>query len=321
MRPRKKNRHLPACVYLSHGKYFYVQKNKWIPLGRDLQGALSNYAAICGERNSGMAALIEEALPTITKNRSANTVSQYAGIAARLKDVFQEFQPKDVKPSDIAELKKAYSDKPSMGNRILSLIRLIFNYALEHRIVDFNPALGIKPHQENKRTRLITKDEFNLIHKHASPKLKLIMEVQAITGQRIGDVLKIKREDLLKDGISFVQQKTKNKIIVKWSEELNTAVSRASEVFGEGEYLFNNRLGHQTDYDTLKEMFRSAIRKSGVKDARPNDLRAMALTEAEGQGVDPTALAGHSTAATTKRYLRDRKARLVSPNIRQVLGK
>jgi integrase len=280
-------------------------------LGKDLQGALSKYASICGERPSGMAELIEEAIPTITKNRSANTVSQYVAIAARLKEVFQEFQPKDVKPSDIAELKKAYSDKPNMGNRILSLIRLIFNYALEHRIVDFNPALGIKPHQENKRTRLITKDEFNTIHKKASPKLKLIMQVQSLTGQRIGDVLKIKREDLLKEGISFVQEKTGRKLVVRWSEELNRAVLSASKVFGEGEYLFNNKLGNQTDYSTLKVMFQTAIKKSGVKDARPNDLRAMALTAAEGQGVDPTALAGHSTSATTKRYLRDRKAKLV----------
>lgn len=258
-----------------------------------------------------MARLIEEALPTITKGKSVNTVKQYQGIAGTLKDVFQEFHPKDVKPSDIAELKKAYSDKPNMGNRMLSLIRLIFSYALEHRIVDFNPALGIKPHPENKRTRLITSKEFSLIYKHASPKLKIIMDVQKLTGQRIGDVLKIKRTDLLKEGISFVQQKTGNKLIVGWSEDLNRAVLRASKVFGEGEYLFSNRNANQTDYSTLKTMFNEAVKKSGVKDARPNDLRAMALTEAEGQGVDPTALAGHSTAATTKRYLRDRKAKLV----------
>lgn len=286
-------------------------------MGADLQSALLAYSDIHGDSNTGMARLIEEALPTITKGKSDNTVKQYQGITAKLKDIFQEFNPKDVKPSDIAELKKAYSDKPNMGNRMLSLIRLIFGYALEHRIVDFNPALGIKPHPENKRTRLITPDEFKSIYKHASPKLKVIMDVQALTGQRIGDVLKIKREDLLKEGISFVQQKTGSKIIVQWSEELNTAVSRASEVFGRGEYLFSNKLGNQTDYDTLKVMFKTAVTKSGVKDARPNDLRAMALTEAEGQGVDPTALAGHATAATTRRYLRDRKARLVAPNIRQ----
>jgi len=280
-------------------------------LGKDLQTALHTYSHLHSDSNKGMAGLIEESLPTITKGKSDNTVKQYQGIAGTLKDVFQEFHPKDVKPSDIAELKKAYSDKPNMGNRMLSLIRLIFSYALEHRIVDFNPALGIKPHPENKRTRLITAEEFNQIYKKASPKLKLIMDVQKLTGQRIGDVLKIKREDLLKEGISFVQQKTGRKLVVRWSEDLNTAVSKASEVFGKGEYLFNNKNGNQTDYSTLKTMFNEAVKKTKVKDARPNDLRAMALTEAEGQGVDPTALAGHSTAATTKRYLRDRKAKLV----------
>lgn len=280
-------------------------------MGKDLQTALLAYSHLHGDSNSGMARLIEEALPTITKGKSDNTVKQYQGIAAKLKDIFQEFHPKDVKPSDIAELKKAYSDKPNMGNRMLSLIRLIFSYALEHRIVDFNPALGIKRHPESHRERLITDEEFNLIHQHASPRLKSIMEIQKLTGQRIGDVLKIKRSDLLKEGISFEQQKTGRKLIVKWSEELNTAVLRASKTFGEGVYLFTNKKGKATDYSTLKVMFWEATEKSGVKDARPNDLRAMALTEAEGQGVDPTALAGHATAATTRRYLRNRKPKLV----------
>ena len=100
-------------------------------------------------------------------------------------------------------------------------------------------------------------------------------------------------------------------MIVKCSEELNTEVFRSYAVFGKGDYLLKNNRGNQTDYSTLKVMFWEATEKSGVKDARPNDLRAMALTEAEGQGVDPTALAGHATAATTRRYLRDRKAKVV----------
>lgn len=311
MRPRKKNRHLPACVYLSHGKYFYVKKNKWQPLGSDLQTALRRYAEIHGDQPQGMTQLIESALPTIIRAKSANTRRQYESISAKLKDIFREFSPKDVKPSDIAELKKAYAEKPNMGNRMLSLLRLIFAYALEHQLVDYNPALGIKPHAESKRTRLIDAAEFDAIYSNASPRLQCIMEVQRLTGQRIGDVLAIRRDDLLEDGILFTQQKTGRKLIVKWSDDLRLAVASAGAVFGAGDYLFINKMGKATDYSTLKVMFRQAAEKAGVKDARPNDLRAMALTAADGQGVDPTALAGHATAATTRRYLRDRRPRLV----------
>ena len=29
MRPRKKDRHLPSCVFLKSGSYYYVKRNKW----------------------------------------------------------------------------------------------------------------------------------------------------------------------------------------------------------------------------------------------------------------------------------------------------
>lgn len=311
MRPRKKNRHLPACVFLSHGKYYYVKNNKWHPLGKDLTEALDAYANLVSPKTGGMVELIDKALPHILRRKSGNTVKQYVKIARRLKIIFAEFDPQQVRPSDIAEVKTAYSDKPNMGNRILSFTRMVFDFALEHRLVDYNPALGIKPHREEKRTRLITREEFNLIRQNASPRLQLIMDVQDLTGQRIGDVLKIKRSDLLSDGIGFTQQKTGAKITVKWSQALRECVIRASEVCGEGLYLFSNRNGKSPDYRTTHIQWTRACKKAGVKDARPNDLRAMSLTETDHQGKDATGLGGHTTKAMTKRYLRNRKPKLV----------
>jgi hypothetical protein len=48
-----------------------------------------------------------------------------------------------------------------------------------------------------------------------------------------------------------------------------------------------------------------------VKDARPNDGRAGSATATKAQGKNPTALLGHSNAAMTERYLRDRETPMV----------
>jgi len=56
-RPRKKDRHLPRCVYHKHGAYWLVRKGKWTKLASDLRGALAAYASIFEAPKGGMAEL------------------------------------------------------------------------------------------------------------------------------------------------------------------------------------------------------------------------------------------------------------------------
>ena len=72
-----------------------------------------------------------------------------------------------------------------------------------------------------------------------------------------------------------------------------------------------NRNGKAPDYSTTYLQWNTACRLAGVEDARPNDLRAKSITDTGDQNKDPTALAGHTNAAMGKRYLRNRKAKLV----------
>ena len=68
MRPRKKDRHLPACMFHRHGAYYYVKHGEWKRLGRDLPDALAQYARMVdsNRRGGGMAELIDRALPVLT---------------------------------------------------------------------------------------------------------------------------------------------------------------------------------------------------------------------------------------------------------------
>lgn len=77
MRPRKKDRHLPPCMYLKHGAYYLVRKGKWERLGSDFQEALLAYAKIVGGKsNGGMSLLIDEALDAMRRRLSENTNKQ-----------------------------------------------------------------------------------------------------------------------------------------------------------------------------------------------------------------------------------------------------
>lgn len=314
MRQRRKDRHLPPSVYSSHGAYYYVKAGKWVPLGKDLPVALAEYARITAQRTAGgMGELIDKVLAHVAPKNSKNTNNQYRQIGVKLKQIFAEFNPEQVRSKHIAAVKVKYAPTPFYANRLVSVLRLIFSFAVEWQIVESNPAVGILRHIESKRKRYLTDQEFQAIKDQAVPRLKAIMDIQYLTGQRIGDVLRIRHSDLLESGIAFEQSKTGARLIVRWNDDLRAAVARAKGLNGNVRAftLFVNRKGKAPDYKSTQIQFRTAAEKAGIPDARPNDLRAKALTDAKRQGLDPTALAGHTDAKMTERYIRAREIPVV----------
>jgi integrase len=307
-------------VYLRHGAYYHVRGGKWTRLGENLADALRRYSVLYDGPRGGMAELIGNAMAEILKSVKPNTAAQYRGAAARLAKVFAEFAPQEVRPKHVAAFKASMAGKPNMGNRCLSVLRQVFDFALEREIVDTNPAIGVKRLPEAKRTRLLTAAEYAAIHACAGPRLQVIMELALLTGQRIGDVLGIKRSDLTADGIRFVQQKTDERLCGAWTDELRETVARAKRLNGNivALTLLHNRRGNPPDYRTVQKQWELACKAAKVKDARIHDLRALSATWTKAQGKNPTALLGHRNASQTDRYLRDRQEAIVEgPSIGQ----
>ena len=104
--------------------------------------------------------------------------------------------------------------------------------ALAQPLVDGNPAPNIKRHLEQKRDRLLTIEAFLAIHKHAGPRLRVIIDLLVRTGQRVGDVLEIRRTDLTDDRIRCQQQQTGAMVLVRWTAQLRETVARAKRLNG-----------------------------------------------------------------------------------------
>jgi hypothetical protein len=86
-RPRKRDRHLPPCVYPSNGAYYHVVGGKWHPLGKDLPAALSEYARRVGALESGgMPALIEKYQASLKGRLKDSTAGQYRSALKGLGD-------------------------------------------------------------------------------------------------------------------------------------------------------------------------------------------------------------------------------------------
>jgi integrase len=314
--------HPAPCCYFKHGAYWFVKRGKWYRIGATLEEAMAEYARrVQAPKIGKLSALIDETLVLHfrTAGLSANTCVLYLQSAKILKRRFAQFDtPDQIKSKHVAQVKVEGAAHPNMTNRTIGLLRTLFGYWVEQQRADSNPCVGVRRHREAKRKRLLKPGEWRAIHDRGDPLLRATMKLQLLTGQRIGDVLRIGRGDLLEDGIAFAQQKTGSRLVVEWSDDLRDAVAAALALHGSVPGLW--LLPGPPSYDAVYDRFRAAAAAAGVADARLNDQRAQALTAANGEGKDATALAGHSSTAMTQRYLRDRAIpRVAGPNLRQAL--
>lgn len=323
-RPRKKNTHLPPCVYHRHGAYWLVKGGKWERLGSDLPASLATYGRrFDSAPTEGMGKLIRDALVVILakqrkgKPLAKETQKQYRSSGKILEEAFADFEPEQVRGKDILRLKRGMVDRQVMFNTALSVLKQVFEYAMNEELVDDNPAAAIKGYERAGRDRLLSPVEFTLIYAEAGPELQCMMDLWRLTGQRVMDVVRIGARQLIDEGIEFKQKKTGAKLIVAWTPELKETVDRAKGLNGNVRSLTLFR-GPPT-YHQVNDDWRAAVEKSGVENAQARDLRAVAGTEAEEQGLNPQKLLGHTSEGTTRKYLRGRKVRVVSgPSFGQV---
>lgn len=313
MRPRKKDRHLPACMFFKHGAYYYVKHGEWQRLSKTLPEALEKYARLVDSdrRGGGMVELIDKALETMAPDIKPNTLAQYKIAANKLKPILVEFSPEQVRPRDIAAIKQHFASTPAMANRMISFLRSVFALAVEWQVVEANPCVGIRRHKEHKRDRLITPEEFAAIRAAARHKaIPIIMDLCYLTGQRIGDVLAIKNDDISPAGIAFKQEKTGARLLVAMTDELAAVLKAARAAHPADDRattLLYTRGFRPYSYGTIKDAFNRAKEAAGVADVTIHDMRAMSLTSADEQGMNAQTLGGHTDPKMTRRYIRDRR--------------
>jgi integrase-like protein len=118
------------------------------------------------------------------------------------------------------------------------------------------------------------------------------------------------------EGDAVKTQKTGARQRFLLTDDLRAILAEAKGLHGNvvGMYVIPGRQGKPIDRQTAGRWFRAAARAAGVKDARPQDVRAKAATDrdAEREGA-ATRLLGHTNPQTTRTYLRGKKVSLVEP--------
>jgi integrase len=305
-------------MYHRHGAYYLVRHGKWLRLAADLPGALREYARRLGGNAGSFPDFIDKMESRIMRDKNTgrlkaeSTRKQYAHCCRLLREMLRELSPEELTARDVKHLRAELQETPALANRAITVLSLLMAEAVEDEIVAANPCAGVDRIRVAARTRRITPVEYASIHANATPLLRAAMDLAYLTGQRIGDVLSIRTDALIDDGVFFEQQKTGTRLVVAWTPELRAAVKAAQAL--KPNVLRPTYIWGFTapSYFHLHKLWQSACKRARVTDAHIHDIRAMAGTDADAQGIDAKALLGHTDARTTRIYLRDKVVPVVS---------
>ncbi|EFL7063557.1 site-specific integrase [Escherichia coli] len=232
---------------------------------------------------------------------------------------------------DIAQLLDEYIavGQPRMAQVVRSVLIDVFKEAQHYGEVPpgYNPALATKqPRRKITRQRL-SLEEWQKIFEIADASHRYMgnaMLLALVTGQRLGDISRMKFSDIWDDHLHVVQEKTGSKIAIPLSLRLNAinwslrdVVARCRD-YAVSPYLVHffratsqAERGAQVKSNTLTMNFSKARDLAGIDwgDGSPatfHEQRSLSERLYKEQGLDTQKLLGHKTQQQTDRYHDDR---------------
>ncbi|EFH7903534.1 tyrosine-type recombinase/integrase [Escherichia coli] len=232
---------------------------------------------------------------------------------------------------DIAQLLEEYISvgQPRMAQVVRSVLIDVFKEAQHYGEVPpgYNPALATKqPRRKITRQRL-SLEEWQKIFDIADASHRYMgnaMLLALVTGQRLGDISKMKFSDIWDDHLHIIQEKTGSKIAIPLSLRLNAINWSLRDVVARcRDYAVNPYLVHffrttsqaergaQVKANTLTMNFSKARDLAEIDwgtgtPATFHEQRSLSERLYKEQGIDTRKLLGHKTQQQTDRYHDDR---------------
>ena len=212
-----------------------------------------------------------------------------------------------IKSWDIERYKrerKAQGRKPETINRELTVLKRMFNLAMQWDITTVNPVKGVKFMEVPKAFyRALEDEEFERIYRASSPEFRPVLLCAYLTGMRRGEILKLKWEDVdLNAGYIFVKE-TKNsesRAIPMEDTLKNTLLELKVD---SNEYVFQSF--RERSLTSFYREFWKAITKAGVKctfHTLRHTFASNLVTRLKEDMVTVMELTGHKDIRMLKRY-------------------
>lgn len=244
------------------------------------------------------------------KRLAANTRKSYQRSFDYFMETMSDADPTRLKRVHVIEMRDTLADTPTTANRRVAALSVLFEHAIDLGWMpkDFNPAKGVEQLEPPRDPREPWPLEMVEAFRAAAPPLPLlIFELLIGTGQRIGDVLKMRWDDVKEGGLPVRQTKDKTKrkrpIWVPFTPRL---LRLLAETPRRGETIVAQENGKPASYQLAWSELMKVRRMIGAEKWDPHALRHSAASEIAslpGMTFDHVrAITGHSSDDMARLY-------------------
>jgi integrase len=200
---------------------------------------------------------------------------------------------KDIQRRDVRELLDDVAARaPIMANRVLALVRKMFNFAIEHDWLEANPCYMVKqPGEEKQRDRVLSEDEVRALWKALDSEdaiIAAVFRLRLLTAQRGGEVLGATWDemDLTAGWWTIPAARSKNGLAhrVPLSPQALKVLKSLRSVTGDSSWVFPSPKKEDASIAHAQKAIERLVERSGV-DFRGHDLRRTAASLMVGAGV------------------------------------
>ena len=214
---------------------------------------------------------------------------------------------------------------PAGANRILDILKQIFNHAIECGLVDANPVRGVRHNPRPRLTRFLSRDEVARVHaaldahrgRGSGEQQAAIIRLLLLTGCRKSEIVHLRWDEVDGSVLRLADSKTGPRTVF-----LSVAAREliARQPRSESPYVFPSLKDGSRPRSTELSLWRKVQREAEIADVRLHDLRHTFASHAVMQRVPLPVLSqllGHSRDRMAMRYahIGDREAEAAAERV------
>ncbi len=247
-------------------------------------------------------------------SKAPRTQKDYRRMCEYIRENIGKHRPDRMIRGDVIGAMQANRHRPQHANHLLQMLSILFEHANDIGWMVGNPAKGVsklkagdgyKPWPEPLLERFIA---------NAPDDVRLLAELGIGTGQRAGDLLKmrwsdIEREDGQMTGILLKQGKTGAELFIPLTDRLRKVLESAPR---NGMTIITGQNGQAMSYDSAQKKVRAHADKHNAKGFTIHGWRYTAagqLLDAGCSDAQIAAITGHASMEMVHKYSRKGKQR------------
>jgi integrase len=319
---------LPRRVYLRHGAFYYVTPadGQWLRLSAEKDGLPAMYRSLAALSESEatsdcMPAIITRWADEKRPEWADSTADDQDRLSTVMAEAFADFRPAQVTTPVCKEYLRRFVATPRTYNMHRSMLRQVLAFAAREGLREgHNPVENIPQKTLKGRKRWVLDSEVAAIKEGAmkaarnGQALVQMIDLALLTGQRIGDLIRLRWQDVSDEGLRVQQGKTQEKLLIEWSPALRAAI-KACERGDRIGHVLKTQSGRGYRYAGIRSAWVRACQRAGIEDLNIHDLRGRAgMDKRESSNLEGAKdLLGHRSVKTTEHYVDGKAPRRVTP--------